>query len=596
MYVFDIEADNLLEGVSKVHCIVVYNTNNDELKVFDYNSVREGAEFLFNTQERIAGHNILGYDFPVLEKLYGLPFGQKPISTILDTLVCSRALYPDIATKDAENVAFPKDLVGHHSLKAWGYRLGNKKLDFGRKPSGDLDVETFSVYTEEMRDYCIQDVMVTVSIINHFFKNTSIPEWLELEHYVARVCHKQMQYGFYFDKDKAEELYRSILARKHELYNNLIKDQPPVITKKGKEAVPKISRKGYREGCPFQRIEIEEFDPNSRHHIRYILANRYKVQFKNFTEKGTPIIDDDFLSELDIPELKDLAEYYKIVKVLGYLGDGNEAWLKHFNTKTHRIHSQINWNGTPTARAKHYKPNLAQVPSVRAYLGKECRELFTCPDDKILVGVDMSGLELRCLSHYLARYDGGAYANEVVSGDIHTANQQSAGLPTRDLAKRFIYAFIYGASDGLIGSIVGGTAKEGREIKEKFYKKVPAMKKLKEAVESKAKTQGYIRGLDGRRIPIRSPHSALNFLLQSAGAILMKNAIRLYHEELYRLNIPFIQVGWVHDEVIVETYPEYAEKIKDVVIDAMRKSGDIYGFRCKLDGEGKIGRSWYDVH
>lgn len=595
MYVFDIEADGLLENVKKVHCIVVYNTNNNELTVFEHDTLSKGAKLLFETEEKIAGHNILGYDLPVLEKIFKLPFSKKPINSILDTFVCSRALYPDLATKDYENLAFPKELIGKHSLKAWGKRLGNEKKEFGRSYDGELDIEVFQTYNDEMREYCIQDVLTTVSLINYLF-DTNIPEWLELEHYIAKVCHAQMNHGFYFDKEKAENLYSSLLKRKHTLYNNLVKNQPPVILKKGKEITPKISRKGYRVGCVFQKIDIKEFDPNSRHHVKYILSNKYKIKFDKFTEKGTPVINDDFLNALDVEELKDLSEYYKIIKILGYLSEGNESWLKHYNPKTKRIHGQINWNGTPTARAIHYRPNIAQIPSGKAFLGKECRELFISPPDKVLVGVDMSGLELRCLSHYLYRYDKGEFAKEVVEGDIHTANQKATGLQTRDLAKKFIYALIYGASDFLIGSYVDGGVKEGKILREKFYRKMPAFKKLKEAVESKADKQGYIKGLDGRTIPIRSKHSALNFLLQSAGAILMKNAIRIYHEELLKLNVPFAQVGWVHDEVIVETFPEHAELVKDKIIEAMQKSGDIYNFRCPLNGEGKIGGNWYEVH
>ena len=265
-----------------------------------------------------------------------------------------------------------------------------------------------------------------------------------------------------------------------------------------------------------------------------------------------------------------------------------------------RIYGSVITNGAVTGRMTHNSPNVAQVPAVGVPYGKECRTLFRVPEGRALVGADASGLELRCLAHYMARYDGGAYMKEILEGDIHTANQKAAGLPTRDNAKTFIYAFLYGAGDEKIGSIVGGTRQDGKKLKNRFLKRTPAIAKLKAQVEHVAKTRKYLIGLDGRKLRVRAVYASLNLLLQSAGAILMKQALVILDDKLQKEGltpgIDYEFVANIHDEWQIECDQKYAEFIGKTAVEAIAEAGVFFNFRCPLDGEYKIGKTWAETH
>jgi DNA polymerase I-like protein with 3'-5' exonuclease and polymerase domains len=265
------------------------------------------------------------------------------------------------------------------------------------------------------------------------------------------------------------------------------------------------------------------------------------------------------------------------------------SWLEEMNSDTGRIHSRVHTMGTVTHRMSSSNPNLQQVTASGKEYGSEMRSLFIVPKDKVIVGADLSGLELRCLAHYMKDED---YTQEILNGDIHIKNQESAGLDTRNEAKTFIYAYLYGGGDKLIGKIVGGSNKEGKKIKEKFLENTPALAELRNRVE-KNSYKGYLMGLDGRKILVRSPHSALNFLLQSAGAIIAKRAWAIFHSNC---TLPYKQLGVIHDEIQLECEPQYAEQIGKEVVKAMRETTKYYKLRCPIDGEYKIGRSWNETH
>jgi len=214
----------------------------------------------------------------------------------------------------------------------------------------------------------------------------------------------------------------------------------------------------------------------------------------------------------------------------------------------------------------------------------------------VLVGSDASGLELRCLAHYCARYDHGQYIDIVLNGDIHTVNQKAAGLPTRDNAKTFIYALLYGSGPAKLGSIIGKGAEAGQELKDTFFKKTPGIAKLSEKVAETVVEQGWLKGLDDRQLYIRSPHAALNTLLQSAGALVCKQWLlemdKLFQER--KLDVQFH--AWVHDEVQLSCPPEEAEAVGQACQDAMRRVQDHFKFRCQLDTDFNVGSSWAETH
>jgi DNA polymerase I-like protein with 3'-5' exonuclease and polymerase domains len=301
---------------------------------------------------------------------------------------------------------------------------------------------------------------------------------------------------------------------------------------------------------------------------------------------GRPKVDESTLKDVDIPEAKLIARYLMLQKRQGQVN----SWLDEYNEDTGRIHARVHTIGTVTHRMSSSNPNLQQVTASGKEYGSEMRALFTVPEDKVLVGADLSGLELRCLAHYMKD---DKYTKEIVSGDIHAANQRSTGLETRDESKRFIYAFLYGAGDFLIGKIVGGGIKEGKEVKAKFLDNTPALKKLRESVR-RASKKGYLKALDGRRVLVRSEHASLNFLLQSAGAIIAKRAWEIFH--ILADEFDYKQLGVIHDEIQIECNPEDAEAIGYLIVDAMKTTTEYYKLNCPITGTFKIGRNWNDTH
>ena len=274
-----------------------------------------------------------------------------------------------------------------------------------------------------------------------------------------------------------------------------------------------------------------------------------------------------------------------------------ESWLEAVKDDG-RVHGKVITNGAVTGRMTHHSPNMAQVPNAGSVYGHECRECWTVDDNNVLVGCDASGLELRMLAHYMKDQN---YIQTVTTGsskdgtDVHTVNQRSAGLPTRDAAKTFIYAFLYGAGDAKIGSIVGGSSKEGAKLKAKFLKQTPALAKLLKTV-SKYAAKGWVPGLDGRRIWVRSEHAALNSLLQGAGAIVMKKGLVMLAGKLQKMKLNAKFVANVHDEWQIECSPEHAETVGKLAVDSIKEAGEYFKLRCPLDGEYKVGRSWKETH
>jgi DNA polymerase I-like protein with 3'-5' exonuclease and polymerase domains len=268
------------------------------------------------------------------------------------------------------------------------------------------------------------------------------------------------------------------------------------------------------------------------------------------------------------------------------------SWLDAVG-KDGRVHGRVITNGAVTGRMTHMSPNMAQVPNSGSPYGHECRDLWTVEKGYKLVGIDASGLELRMLAHYM---NDDAYTHEVVSGDIHTANQTAAGLQTRNQAKTFIYAFLYGAGSAKIGQIVGGSAKEGQKLIDSFLQNTPKLKRLREKVARIYAQKGWLPGLDGRKLLVRAEHSALNTLLQGAGAIVMKQAVVILHTKLRKAKIDFKMVANVHDEWQIEVVENHAEEVGIIGREAIKEAGIVLNMRCPLDGEHKVGNSWKETH
>jgi DNA polymerase-1 len=543
--IIDVETDRT---VSQIWCAVTKDlTNKEEAKVWTQAS--ELQEYL-RPNDILIGHNIVGFDAPVLRKHWNLKIDSAQLQ---DTLIMSRLINPVIESG--------------HSLRSWGLRLGLHKGDFTAFDGGLCD---------EMVEYCIQDVEVTAAL----FKNLSrdLLDWGEssdLEHQASVIIKQQEDNGFKLDVKKAVFLLVDWRKRLAEIEEELQTVFRPIVTERVSEKTGKRLKD-----------KIEVFNPGSRKQIaERLMALGWKPT--KHTEKGSVIVDEKVLSNIDIPEAKLISEYLLLQKRITQV----EKWIDYAD-RNDRVHSRVISNGAITGRMTHSRPNLAQVPRVGNPFGKECRECWTVEDGNVLVGIDASGIELRLLAHYMRDED---YINEILSGDIHTANMKAAGLTNRDQAKTFIYAFLYGAGPAKIGQIVGGSEKEGKKLIDSFLGNTPALHKLKEKVNRIAE-KGYLPSLDGRRLIVRSQHAALNTLLQGAGAVVMKKALVLLHSKLKTGKIHGSFVANVHDEWQIETTKECAESVGRLGVQSIQEAGLALGLRCPLDGEFKIGANWAATH
>ena len=481
-----------------------------------------------------------------------------------DTLLLSRLSYPD------------RD--GGHSLDAWGKRLGMFKGDYTDHDSPLDDTKA---------DYCKQDIRITQAVRKALAQEVNEyqieEEAIRLEHEVAFIVEQQIRRGVGYDTEAGIRLKDFIEFRMAEIEAHFAAICPPREIQSYSIATKKPLKPKEEHFNIGSRIQIVEklFEWGLGH----LLTER--------TETGRYKVDEKVLDGVDTPEAKLLNEYLNLQKRLGLVVSWNEAV-----GPDGRIHGKVITNGAATGRMTHSSPNLAQVPRVKSLLGKECRALFVPTKGKKLVGIDASSLELRMLAHYMRDP---AYVEAVASGseedgtDVHTKNQKAAGLPTRDAAKTFIYAYLYGAGAGKLGSIVGGGDAEGQRMMDKFMAATPALKALKSKVDALAQ-RGYLPGLDGRRLWVRSAHKALNTLLQGAGAIVMKRALVILYKDLRNVNIETRFVLNVHDEWQIEADIDKAETVGKMGIEAIRKAGEHFKLRCPLAGKPKVGNNWAETH
>lgn len=618
--VYDIETDGLLDKVSKVHCIVTRDADTGEVKRFldvplDSNdgmygvwgpisgTVDDGVAHLLAADVRI-GHNIVGYDEPVFRKLRPGLWASADPSRVLDTMTGARVAWPEEHLKVVDYARmnrrgappFPRKLVGRHSLEAWGTRLVNYK---GQKPTD------FSVLTPSMLEYCVKDTSVTLALFRVLEKRVLSGKlsWdaVKLEQEYSARLDQQMKRGFAFDVPAAERLTSKLQAARARMLPLIAAAFPPFTI----EYVTPKKR--------LVRTKIVPFNPNSQVHIAKALMERHGWKPTVFTEGlGRPQINKDILMEVrSNPGVQLLIGYMVLSKRLSQLAEGKTAWLKLVKPDG-RIYGRINHNAAVTSRATHSRPNMSAVPTRPKPFWRACRALFIAPPGYNLVGGDASGLELRMLAHHLARYDGGAYARLVAEGDVHEANRRAAGIDTRERAKRFIYAWLYGAGDGKLALVLNCSRQQAKRARLQFLKNMPAVAQLKQDIlRALKRNRGTLRALDGRHLHVRSEHSALNTLLQGNGAIVMKKACVLYHQwlETPEFFTDWGQVSQSHDEFQVEVKralprygsgnwggEEYAKRVGLYITRAIEEAGRSFNLRCPLAGEYKVGTNWSQTH
>jgi DNA polymerase I len=498
----------------------------------------------------VVGHNLIGYDMPVLERLWGITVAPE---RVLDTLVLSRLYEPSKS--------------GGHSLRNWGECLGF--------PKGDHT--DWSQLSQEMIDYCIRDVEVTEAVHQNLMQNMTCfsPNCIELEHKVQASVQQQEINGWTLDQPLARDLCATFKERMNEIEEELQQKFPPIVHERWSEKTGKQLKD-----------KVEVFNVGSRQQIAKRLSS-LGVRFDKVTDKGNPIVDEAVLETIDLPEAKVVSEYLMLQKRYAQVN----SWLEHVK-EDGRVHGRVISNGAVTGRMTHQSPNMAQVPASHSPYGHECRSCWTVPEGKKLVGFDASGLELRMLAHYMKDED---YTNEIINGDIHTANQRLAGLESRNQAKTFIYALLYGAGDEKLGSVAGGGRTTGKKLRESFLNNLPSFAALKDRV-SNASSRGYLTGLDGRRLLVRSEHSALNTLLQAAGAIVMKKALVILDDYAKLWKLDYKIIGNIHDEVQSEVAEKDAEKFGWLAVECLKAAGLEFNLRCPLDGEYKVGTTWAETH
>jgi DNA polymerase I-like protein with 3'-5' exonuclease and polymerase domains len=529
----------------------------------------------------IAAHNGISFDFPILNKLWKTKIGLKQA---YDTLVVSRLLEPT--------------RLDGHSLDAWGQTLGVKKLDYKAtwqwmmNRREDYDGECFDVPVSNLLEfYCKRDVDVLCSLFRRLsddvvlmgFSNDSVL----LEHQVASIINKQERNGFKLDTIHATCLLAELKGKMSAINDKMQDLYPPYEVERISEKTGKVLKP-----------EVVVFNPASRQQIaEKLIGLGWKP--KKFTEptanypQGQAIVDEAVLMSLKYPIAQLIAEYMMLGKRIAQI----ESWLEVVGADG-RVHGRVITNGAVTGRMTHMKPNMAQIPNSGSPYGPECRQCWTVEEGNVLVGADASGLELRMLAHYMKDEK---YVKTVTEGsskdgtDVHTVNQKAAGLQTRDQAKTFIYAFLYGAGPAKIGSIVGGSASAGQKLIDAFLKGTPSLQRLRDKVSVYA-SKGYVPGLDGRKIWVRSEHAALNSLLQGAGAIVMKKALVILDEKFRRNKIDAKFTANVHDEWQIECSADIADTVGKAAVQSIKEAGIAYNLRCPLDGEYKVGRNWRETH
>lgn len=600
---YDLETNGFLDEMDRIHLLVakvlgeddVVRVYSDDPAFATHGTVREGWELLASGDLLVA-HNGLNFDIHALAKC-----GMKvDYEKHLDTMVAARLLDPE--RRD-------------NSLEGWGETLKCLK----GKYSGD-----FKVLDREMYEYAIQDVVVLEKLYRHL--EASFAKWrdkgvpaLAIEHEFAWVIALTMLNGFGLDVNAARKLLLDYTQERHEVAQQLIEAFGPLYVHNGGLVPKRDDEKRFRtEGAALTKVKLVEFNPASREHIATKLKAKYGWKPRVYTEHGSPKIDEAVIAGLTFPEAKLLGRYFRLAKLIGQLdgekrSDGSGGgWLRHVD-KFDVVHGYINSCGAVTGRCTHSKPNVAQVDKA-----KEMRACWrpTRPG-WVLVGCDAEGLELRMLGHYLGFYDGGAYAKSVVEGkkenatDAHSITQKIVGLFKRDSSKTFIYALIYGAGDEKLGKIIRqdaidagkpvpkGTLKQlGSIARAKIEDGIVGFGKLKRAILNKVRLDGWIGGLDGRRLHIRSPHAALNTLLQGAGAVLMKKAAALFyarHRSTYGVEWAFC--ANVHDEVQLEAKNrEIAERLGKSFAECITEAGEFFKLRCPFAGAYDIGTNWSETH
>lgn len=639
--IFDIETNGLMDlpwdrrkdPVDRMHCWVAIDLGTKE--VF---KGRPGEEQrlldLLDESRLLAGHNITNYDLPVLKLLYG--WTPHYSVDLLDTQRAAEMAFSKDrifrinawAKKQGYGDPPPKVFQWGHSLAMWAWRSGSHKDEFGKSTD-------WKVYSEEMLEYCEQDVVANVKVLDFLLaKSGYSKESMILDSNVAAVLFRQRLRGVGLHEERARALGRQLTKRRDEIADQLREIFPPWWVANGTTTTKRAQTKTKGQliphhipaGTDYTKIKLQELNPASRHHVARCLRVMHgwkPTKPEDFNKDGSVKVDRAILKALPWKEAHLFAEYEELHKKAGMVSEGEKSWLQL--ARDGKLHGRVNTSGAKTGRMTHADPNCAQVPSVGKAFGKESRECFvpTVPG-WVMVGCDASGLELRMLGHYTAKWDKGQIADLASDPekDIHSLFREGFGLFYRANSKTCTYATLYGAGPPKIGETVhhdwaqafeaGDTAKPppklsakvkatlGGKARRRLETKIPAFATLTKKVKGRKKKPGYVVLPDGRRVYIESEHAALNMLLQGAGAIVMKKALIILDRTIQEAGlVPGQDYEFllnVHDEWQIECPKKHSDFIGRTAEESIKLAGESFGMKCPLAGEYKVGESWADTH
>jgi len=580
--VFDIETDGL--NPTAIHVMVAKEVGVKGNYII--RGPKAFAKFAPKVTKWIA-HNGVGFDNKVVEKLWGY---KIPLSKTVDSLVLSRLFDPT--------------RKGGHRLEDWGKRLGEYKGEFN----------DWSQYSEEMKEYCKQDVKVTELVYQELMKEGAkfSQSSINLEHQIHAIMCEQEVNGFELDTDLAEEIYTTCLAETNRIEAEIKEFMVPIAVPI-KEVILKHKKDGsifanqLLEGCNVQgdytKIMWEEFNLASPTQINKRLDKLgWKPTVKTKSGDSYKICPENLAT---IPDSAPQAvKGLKVWKVLETRWKLASEWLQGSQVDG-RVHGRVITPGAVTHRAAHRGPNMANIPSVPhgkdgilwkmdGLYAAECRQVFKVPEGKLLVGTDAAGIQLRVLAHYM---NDPVYTEQVIDGDIHTFNMNALGKFCKDrpTAKTFIYAFLLGAGVGKIAEILGCNAAQANKSMQNFYEALPTLKRLKSEA-SRAASMGWMKGLDGRILSIGSEHLALSVYLQGGETVIMRLANLFWQRQAKKEGINFKQCAWVHDEWQTEVDEHQAHRLGEIQVQSIVDAGKFFKLNCPMDGEAKIGKNWLETH
>lgn len=582
--VYDLETDGLLGGVTQVFCLVIQDYLGRVLKYSDdprfgpqiVGPIRDGIHQL-EEYEWLVGHNILGYDHRVLQKLYG--WKQRKGQRNWDTIVGSRMIWPDIAWRDSLQVRkdpdFPGKWRGKHSLGSWGYRLANAKTEF--------DVVGMTELTQECLDYCVQDVAVNVDLFHLQMKRLEGDfRSIEIEGEFSVIIDDMQNRGWPFNEHKATELADTLTQELVKMDAEIQKLWPP-YEKETHYVTPKKKLKR-------TKIETITFNPGSSRQVaQKLMGLGWKPT--DFTKSGQVKTTRDILEDLPYPEATLLVKRGIAAMLLTKVEGGNKSWLKSLKDDG-RIYGRVFHMGTRTSRCAHRAPNLGNIPKPGKPYGEECRDLFTARPGWVMVGADASAIDLRSLAHYMGDDEFTAALND---GDLHSLLAEAWGVD-RSTGKNLTYALLYGAQDPKLGTMLGGGAAKGKAARGRLMGRFPKLAGLTKWAQSLRQ----FKGLDGRPVPNPSKHAALNTLAQTTSSIFMKVAtiltVQMAEEAGLIMDVDWALLGLVHDELQSECRPEVAEQLGKIKSRAMLLAGETLGFKIPTPGDYLVGKTWRETH